>query len=290
MDKGKKAAEKDLRRRLSPRFGPVAVNEAIEELSSLEAGGLLQSIKREKSFRRPDRKTNFQRLEIHLSNDCNMACSYCFAKGGKYGLDRRCKTMSWDTARKTIKWFFELKRNKKGALSIQFFGGEPLLNIDVLEKSLSFIREKVDAGHCPFIQLQVSTNGTLLTDKAIKILAKHNCIPWVSLDATKRSHNKKRVYKDGRGTYDDVLAGIRRLKCLAPELPVVLCPTFDKNDSIDVIDKLQQKLEVEQINVKFEFSLYDPNNTSYGDFSSMLKKFAKNLNRILSDHLKKGRH
>jgi len=288
LEKGSKMPEEALRRKLYRRFGKARVEESMDELRSVDNGGLLCNIKKEGSFMRPERKNDFQRMEIHLSNDCNMACSYCFAKGGKYGLNLCCKKMNWHTARKTIEWFIKLNKDRKEALSIQFFGGEPLLNIGVLEKTLSLIRRKSDAGQFPFIQLQISTNGTLLTDNAIRILAKYNCIPWVSLDATKSSHNKRRVYKDGRGTYDDVLAGIKRLKRMAPELPVVLCPTFDKDDSVDVIDKLQQDLKIEQLNVKFEFSLYNCSNTRKRDFDSMLKKFWENMNRILSAHLEKG--
>ena len=89
-----------------------------------------------------------------------------------------------------------------------------MLNIDVLEEVLFYIEKKINPV-VPFLRLYIATNGTLLTKDTIKLISKYNCIPWISLDPSNKAHNRNRVYKDGRGTFEDVVNGIKRLKYFA---------------------------------------------------------------------------
>ncbi len=276
---------------LSAKYPKEDIIEAIGELKIIikkESSAYPNGIKLK--FLSPLKKYNIKKLELYLSSDCNMSCSYCFEKGGKYGLSKVPKKMSWTIARKTIDWFFDINKDEKEALFIHFFGGEPLLNKRVLQNILEYIRRKTDSSHIPAVYLGIATNGTLLTRKTIKILAKYNCMPWISLDASKKSHNLRRVYKNGMPTYDDVISGIKRFKAIAPQLPMVLSTTLGKHDSLSGIIKLQEKLGIEMKEFRLEFSLYEKDIFPDKDFYSRLKKMREEMEYLYKRQIKKGKY
>jgi uncharacterized protein len=286
LDIGKVLDKDALIKNLSSKYSKKDIEETLNEFVSLEKRGFLKPA--EVCFKQPKRTEKIRRLELHLANDCNLACKYCFAKGGDFGLSMGNRRMSWDMAQKTIDWFLKPYKDSQDNLSINFFGGEPLLNAEVLKKSLIYIQKKIDSGDYPFIRLSLSTNGTLLTENIIKILFRHNCIPWISLDASRRAHNKNRVYRDGKGSYDDVVRAIRRLKKVAPRLPIVLCPTFGKNDTFSAMISLQKELKAEQVNFKFEFSMHDKNFLNDEEFYASLERVRKEMTHMYNLCQSKG--
>ncbi len=251
--------------------------EALRELESMCGQGVFDAPLRGS---RRKRRYKIRRLELHISNSCNLACSYCFAMGGDYGLRIKNKNMKWRTARRVIDYLLEQNRGSRDAVSIQFFGGEPLLNIAVLKKSLAYIEEKCKNDRYPYIEKSIATNGTLFTDEAIDILRRYNCVPWVSLDACAASHDKNRPYRQGGPSFKDIIKGLKRVRDIAPGLPVVICTTLGIEDDLEDIIRRQSGLDSTHLNLKVRFSLYDKCEYRRSDYNGLLTRMKEGLKEM----------
>lgn len=138
-------------------------------------------------------------LLLMISQDCNLRCKYCYATGGSYGEKRRF--MDTKTAEKAIDVAFSLGNIK----SIVFFGGEPLLNFELIKHLVNYTKKRD-------IVYGFVTNGTLLTDEMIKFFKKNNFYITISLDGPKEVNDANRIYPDSRGTYDVIIKTIEKLK------------------------------------------------------------------------------
>ncbi len=162
------------------------------------------------------------RITLCVSNDCNLRCKYCFAQGGSYGETRT--QMSIDMAKEFVcfcdKYFDSIK-------TILFFGGEPLLNIEVIEfvcKNITKIykeKKKVIPKFC------IITNGTILNASVMKLMEKYINRVTISVDGPKLLHDFNRVYINGKGSYDIVANFIQEMKRIK-NLQVSYEATFTK--------------------------------------------------------------
>lgn len=147
-------------------------------------------------------------LRLNLTTGCNLRCKYCFEnKLDSYSYD---KTMSWEMAKKSIDSFCSLLlKNKKTKGTVRFFGGEPLLNWNVLVRSVEYIESKYS--ECLQLNLVVNTNGTLIDDDKAKFFCKHNVLAVVSLDGVKKINDINRVDCKGNGSFSLVEKGLNSL-------------------------------------------------------------------------------
>lgn len=138
-------------------------------------------------------------VKIHVSNTCNLKCKYCYANQGNYGIEN--SIMSIDSAMEICKF---IKKNIKNLKTITFFGGEPLLAID----SIKFICEEFNDLNLNFL---LQTNGTILDDSIIELINRYNIKFTVSLDGDKEINDINRLYKNNKGTYDDIIKNINKI-------------------------------------------------------------------------------
>lgn len=148
----------------------------------------------------------FRQLILNVTWDCNLRCKYCcysdeypYSRG--YGADY----ITFATARKAIDYYlFHLERTRirypQRRAVITFYGGEPLLNVDLIIEVIQYIRA-LGEGNALFT---ITTNGTLLTSDAADLLVKHNVAVFISLDGPQSEHDRLRVYSDGRGSFQTV--------------------------------------------------------------------------------------
>lgn len=160
--------------------------------------GILEKIKEKKIARRSLPSINS--FLVLVAETCNMHCSYCY--GTYHKLDTSKSLMNLETAKRVID-----VANKLHIYEIAFFGGEPLLNFDVIKATVEYAQKKGLS-----INYGITTNGTLVTDSIADFFQKHNFKVSVSIDGPKEVHNLTRKYRNGTGTYDDVLRGINKLK------------------------------------------------------------------------------
>ena len=147
------------------------------------------------------------KIWLSLTESCNMNCSYCF---GEYGNKGFASMMSIETAKKCIDYFFRYANQYVDVYSVRFFGGEPLLNKEVLQFSIEYINEKTkDVGKR--ISYLLTTNGTLIDDQIMQLVMDNNISLNISIDGDRNIHNHNRIYKNGMGTFDSVMEGINRI-------------------------------------------------------------------------------
>jgi len=192
--------------RYGARFGADAVRAALEEIAgAVRRGNLLAPPPPEV---RPNGGPSYLRaLCLHLAHACNMRCGYCFAGQGQYGGGPAL--MSRDVALRAID-FLLCHSGPQRRLDVDFFGGEPLLNLEVLKETVAYGLSR--AQECgKKISFTVTTNGLLLDDRTIDFLNQQEITVIASLDGRPAVHDRWRRLADGRASYERVLPGIRAL-------------------------------------------------------------------------------
>lgn len=140
-------------------------------------------------------------LRMNISELCNCACTYCFVRkinneGSLRGF------MTWNIANHAINNFYKfLRKNKTRKATIRFFGGEPLLNISVLLKSLN-LADRLSKRYCIKTQYLVNTNGTVANNYISKIFRKFRVKVVISLDGLPEVNDRCRILKSGEGTFN----------------------------------------------------------------------------------------
>ncbi|MDD2431651.1 MAG: thioether cross-link-forming SCIFF peptide maturase [Bacillota bacterium] len=153
----------------------------------------------------PKLPTGLKALCLNIAHDCNLACEYCFAAKGNFGGQKAL--MSYEVGVKAIDMLIEGSRHRRH-LEIDFFGGEPLLNFEVLKELVVYIREK-EKETGKIFTLTVTTNATLLDDDKITWLNDHDILLVLSLDGRERIQNELRPTRDGRPTYKQTVERIK---------------------------------------------------------------------------------
>lgn len=159
-------------------------------------------------------------LCLNVAHACNMRCRYCFA-GVDAAYGGPPLLMEVDIAHRAIDFLVEASGDMPYCYVI-FFGGEPLLNFEVIRSTIQYARQKHQDGRKRF-HFGMTTNGTLLTDQVVEYLHCENVEVMVSIDGPQKSHDLMRRFQDGSGTYQSVVAGLSRL---AEKRPVKVRATF----------------------------------------------------------------
>ncbi len=145
-------------------------------------------------------------MYLILTDYCNLGCKYCFIEAG-FPSDYKCGSMTWDVAKKAID-IFSKQREKDRVGQVWFYGGEPLLESDLFFRVLDYLTITD-----PKVVPAIVTNGTCITNDIAKRIATYPKLHVaVSLDGPAYINDQKRVFKDGRGSYVSVKAGIDNLK------------------------------------------------------------------------------
>jgi uncharacterized protein len=140
-------------------------------------------------------------LDLLLTEDCNLACKYCFVKNGIY--NRKTASMSLGIGKKAIEFLIQKSGNQSN-LHLCFFGGEPLLNFTLLKEIVSYAVEEGDKNAKNF-HFTITTNGTLLNDEIIDFFEKHDIRVTISIDGDKKSHDVNRPISRGGSSYDSIV-------------------------------------------------------------------------------------
>ena len=179
------------------------IEETFEEIYKLIKEGKLfsEDVFENQNLDLKKRDNVIKALCLHVAHTCNLNCEYCFAGQGKYhGEDA---IMSFETGKKALDFLVENSGTRKN-LEVDFFGGEPLVNFDVVKKLVEYARsiEKEKNKHFRFT---LTTNGVLLDDDVIDFLNKEMNNVVLSLDGRKEINDAKRKRLDGTGSYDIIV-------------------------------------------------------------------------------------
>lgn len=147
-------------------------------------------------------------IVLQIANDCNLNCIYCYGDGGSYGRER--ELMSFETAKKAIDFMVANSEGVKELLVI-FFGGEPLINFEVVKAAFNYCKE-IEKNSDKKFSFSMTTNGTILNDEIYHFIKDNKISVMISVDGGEDIQNKHRCYCDGRGSFEDVKKNIERFK------------------------------------------------------------------------------
>ncbi len=193
---------------LRERHGAQVAQDVLDELRELGLVIPQRSQPEPKPVQPVQAKPRLKGVTLNVMHGCNLACTYCFAKQGDYGLGK--KRMTEETAAKAIDWA-EQHRQEGSRLLVGFFGGEPLLNMPTIRSAVEHARQR-GAEHEHEVGFHVTTNGTLLSEDNVQYLADNQIHVQVSLDGTPDINDRYRIYRSGKGSHAQVVAGAKRLK------------------------------------------------------------------------------
>lgn len=179
------------------------VLDCIGDVKSLEEAGKLYTPDTYEgmAFDFKNRNTVIKALCLHVAHTCNLNCEYCFASQGKYHGERAL--MSFEVGKRALDFLIENSGTRRN-LEVDFFGGEPLMNWDVVKELVSYARvqEKI---HNKNFRFTLTTNGILIDDDVIDFCNKEMSNVVLSLDGRKDVHDRLRKDYQGRGSYDIIV-------------------------------------------------------------------------------------
>ena len=233
------------------KYSAQEINKSISEIiEMIQKENILQA-----SYSEFDRETDFeleaiynyslQSLILEVTQKCNFRCKYCiYHSFNEYYRNYGLQDMNWETAKKAIDYVSRHSGEKE--LSIAFYGGEPLINYDVMKKTIEYSEMVMPKKTLIFA---FTTNLSLMTLEKAKFFAKHNCYIMCSLDGPKIIHDAYRVDIKGDGTFNKVIEGLKNLLIAFGDrakthikFNVVICPPYSRK-KLDAIKEFFDKLD-----------------------------------------------
>ncbi len=204
-----------------PEYDEQIVKLGLKEINQLIEKNLLFSEKPKKPYQF---NHVVKALCLHIAHDCNIRCEYCFAAQGNFKGDNLL--MNNEVGEKAIDFLIKNSGNRRN-LEVDFFGGEPLLNFDVVKHLVFYGKEKAKFHH-KNLRFTITTNGTLLNEENRKFINEHMANVVLSIDGTKETNDRMRYYANKKGTYEDILPKLQLMVEERGEKDYYLRGTFTK--------------------------------------------------------------
>lgn len=193
---------------LKDKYNANSILEAIDEIDNLKKNNLLyteENYMKHAAFK--NKKTIVKALCLHIAHDCNIRCKYCFASQGDFKGDRSLMTAK--VGKKAIDFLINNSENRKN-LEVDFFGGEPLMNFQVIKEIVEYGRS-IEKKYDKNIRFTITTNGVLLNDDIMDYINQHMHNVVLSIDGRKETNDTMRYTIHGDGTYDIILPKLKKM-------------------------------------------------------------------------------
>jgi uncharacterized protein len=173
------------------------------------------------------RKTVVKALCLHIAHDCNLACQYCFADEGEYHGQKR-ELMSAEVGKRALDFLIENSGNRVN-LEVDFFGGEPLMNFDVVKEIVAYGRSREKEANKNF-RFTLTTNGVLLDDDVIDFCNREISNVVLSLDGRKEINDLMRPTRNKLGSYDVIVPKFQKFVKERGDKSYYVRGTFTRNN------------------------------------------------------------
>lgn len=185
---------------LKDKYKEEEIKEACEEVSELKENQELFTPDEYEDYIMDFKKrpTVVKALCLHIAHDCNLACRYCFAEEGEY--HGRRALMSYEVGKAALDFLIANSGNRRN-LEVDFFGGEPTLNFQVVKDLVKYGREQ-EKIHNKNFRFTLTTNGVLLNDEIMEFANKEMANVVLSIDGRKEVNDRMRPFRGGQGSYD----------------------------------------------------------------------------------------
>lgn len=203
------ASEDEIAEKLAGKYSPEDIREAYSEIKELVKEECLftEDIYKDYIFDFKKRPTVVKALCLHIAHDCNLACKYCFAEEGEY--HGRRALMSFEVGKKALDFLIANSGSRRN-LEVDFFGGEPLMNFDVVKQLVAYGREQ-EKLHDKQFRFTLTTNGVLLNKEVQEFANKEMANVVLSVDGRKEVHDFMRPFRGGQGSYDYIIPKFKEM-------------------------------------------------------------------------------
>ena len=249
LDQG--ATEEETTAALKAVYPEQEIAEAMEECRELKDAGVLftEDVYEKAIIDYKARKTVVKALCLHIAHDCNLACKYCFAEEGEY--HGRRALMSFEVGKKALD-FLIANSGQRRNLEVDFFGGEPLMNWQVVKDLVAYGREQ-EKIHNKNFRFTLTTNGVLLNDEIMDFCNKEMANVVLSVDGRKEVHDRMRPFRSGAGSYDLVMPKFKKFADSRNQERYYVRGTFTHHnldfskDVLDLADQGFKQISVEPV-------------------------------------------
>lgn len=184
------------------------------------------------------------RIVLVISQACNLACKYCYAQEGSYGEENKC-LMTFETLKQTMNKIIEIY--PEGVSRIQYFGGEPLINFELMKKATPWIIDFFQNKGLELPSFTIVTNGTLITPEINEFFNRYSVNVTISIDGNKEVNDINRIFKKSEvGTYDTIAKNLRYISQNRNYI-LMLEMTVDKSNFVQFKDNNGKLLDIENL-------------------------------------------
>ena len=228
------------------------IDEAEAELKELEEQGVLYS---KDNNIAPKIKPTLKAMCLNVAHDCNLACQYCFASQGDYKAKR--SLMSVETGKKALDFVLQNSGARKN-LEVDFFGGEPLMNFDVVRELVQYGREE-EIKHGKNFRFTITTNAVLLDEEKMAFINRHFDNIVLSLDGRKTVNDKIRKTLSGKGSYDLIIPKMKQAVESRKDKSYFIRGTFT-GENLDFAKDVEHMRDIGFTKLSMEPVVTDPGN------------------------------
>ena len=238
---------------LKERYPTGDLQEALEEIGMLKEAGELFSPDEYEGYISDFKKrpTVVKALCLHIAHDCNLSCKYCFAQEGEYHEQGHRGLMSFEVGKAALDFLIANSGNRKN-LEVDFFGGEPTLNFEVVKQLVRYGREQ-EAAHGKKFRFTLTTNGVLLNDEIMEFANREMSNVVLSIDGRKEVNDRMRPFPGGAGSYDLIVPKFQQFADSRKQERYYVRGTFTHNnldfskDVLHLADLGFQQISVEPV-------------------------------------------
>ena len=204
------------------------IRESLGEIRQLKEAGMLftEDAYRDIIIDYKKRSTVVKALCLHIAHDCNLACRYCFAEEGEY--HGRRALMSFEVGKQALDFLIANSGSRRN-LEVDFFGGEPLMNWQVVKDLVAYGREQ-EKLYDKHFRFTLTTNGVLLNDEILEFANREMSNVVLSIDGRKEINDRMRPFRGGKGSYDLILPKFQKVAESRKQTNYYVRGTFTRNN------------------------------------------------------------
>ena len=249
LDYGPDFVWEDIVKGLGDRYPVGDLREALSEINELVDAEMLYTTWDPKDRPVMAGEPMIKAMCLHAAHDCNLRCRYCFASTGDFHGQRAM--LDLETGKKALEFLVNHSGHRRN-LEVDFFGGEPLMNFDVVKKLVAYGRQ-LEKQYNKEFRFTVTTNGLLLDDDTIAYINREFVNVVLSIDGRREVHDCLRKTVNGRGSYDAIVPKAIRLADLRNQTDYYVRGTFTKynkdfdKDVLHLADLGFQQISIEPV-------------------------------------------
>ncbi|MGB9679356.1 MAG: thioether cross-link-forming SCIFF peptide maturase [Thermoanaerobacteraceae bacterium] len=266
---------------LRNKYNEDDIKDAIKEIDELKENGSIFTEDIYKDIANVRGDSVIKAMCLNVAHDCNLRCKYCFASTGDFKGGR--KLMDFETGKKAIDFLIK-SSGKRRVVEVDFFGGEPLLNFDVVKQLVEYGKEQAKKNG-KIIKYTITTNAVLLDDEKIKYFNETFTNVVLSLDGRKEVNDNMRVRIDGSGTYDVIAPKIKKFVESRGKKEYYVRGTFTAKNLDFAADALHiADLGVYEVSVE---PVVEKENKDYTLKEEHLEKIFSEYDRLAEEYIKR---